>query len=321
MDGSVLLHPTSSLPTASPSSIIPHRVNVTASKVICKSHQSVVSSLKFFPSSRVILSSGQDFSLSVIPADLPETFSYQARVVPARVMRGHTGSVTDTAIIGVGRNVLSSSLDKKVRLWDISSGDAITTLFANGPVTAMCLGDRISTPPDGEEIIAPPSGDSREVPETSSKVVFCALKTGSFQVFDLGFKKSIYTSPASSSLTSITYSQSSTLLATGSSSGVVTLYDARSLSTPLTSFSRMKTEVEDIAFLSQKNGSGSISLALVTSDGLPYVASVVPEGPTVCAELVGADCDPVRHVTARDGRNWTDIWSASDDGVVRRYIL
>jgi WD40 repeat protein len=162
MDGSVLLYPTSP-PTVPPSSIIPERVNVTRSKVICRSHVSVVTSLKFFPSSRVILSSGQDFSLSVIPADLPETPSYEARVVPARVMRGHTGTVTDTAIIGVGRNVISSSLDKKVRLWDVSSGEAIATLFANDPVTAMSLGDRTPAPPDGEESHPPPPGDEREV--------------------------------------------------------------------------------------------------------------------------------------------------------------
>jgi proteasomal ATPase-associated factor 1 len=237
-------------------------------------------------------------------------------------MRGHTGTVTDTAIIGIGRNVVSSSLDKKVRLWDVSSGEAIATLFTNGPVTAMTLGDRTPAPPDGEESLPPPPGDQREVAETSSKLVFCALKNGSFQTLDLGFKKSIYVSPpSSSSLTSIAYSPSSLLLATGSSSGVVTLYDTRSLNGPLTSFTRLKSEIEDIAFVSQNSGSGSISVAIATSDGLPYVASIQPEGPAIYAELVGVDCDAVRHVVARDCKNRMVIWSAGDDGVVRRYLL
>ena len=321
MDGAVLLYPTSP-PGVASTSILPERVNVTRSKMICRSHVSVVTSLKFFPSSRVILSSGQDFSLCVIPADLPETPPYETRVVPARVMRGHSGTVTDTAIIGVGRNVISSSLDRKVCLWDVSSGEAIATLFANGPVTAITLGDRSPTPPDGEESLPPPAVDQREVPEMSSKLVFCALKNGSFEQLDLGFKKSTYVSPpSSSSLTSIAYSPSSSLLATGSSSGVVTLYDTRSFGTPLTSFTRLQTEIEDITFMPQNNGSGSVSLAIATSDGLPYIASVVPEGPAVFSELVGADCDAVRHVAAGNRENWTDFWSASDDGVVRRYIL
>jgi proteasomal ATPase-associated factor 1 len=204
----------------------------------------------------------------------------------------------------------------------VSSGEAIATLFANGQVTAMSLGDRTPVPPDGEDSVPPPPGDQREVPETSTKLVFCALKNGSFQLLDLGFKRSTYVSPPSSpSLTSIAYLPSSSLLATGSSSGVVTLYDIRSFTNALTSFTRMESEIENIAFVSQHNGSGSVSLAIATSDGLPYVASIVPEGPAIRAELVGSDCDAVKHVATRNRENRTDIWSASDDGVVRRYIL
>ena len=301
MDGTVLLHPTSPPPTTP--SVVPvpvpvpaQVVDVTQSRVICKPHLSGVTSLQFFPSSRVILSSGQDFSLCVIPADLPDGPTYETRVSAARVMRGHVGTVTRTAIIGVGRNVVSASLDTKVRLWDVGSGEAIATLFANGPVTAMSLGERTLVPPDGEEAVLPPVGDQREVLETSSKLVFCALKNGSFQLLDLGFKNSTYVSPRSSSsssapLTAIAYSPDSFLLATGSSAGVVTVYDTRSLASPLTSFARMKGEIEDIAFVSPEKG--VVSLAIATSDGLPYVASVLPEGPGVWAELVGVDCDAV----------------------------
>ena len=321
MDGTVLLYPTSTVPLTPTASIVvvPEPVDVTQSRVICEPHLSGVTSLKFFPSSRVILSSGQDFSLCVVPADLPDgdPTTYEASVGPARIMRGHAGTVTDTAIIGVGRNVVSASLDKKVRLWDVSSGQAIATLLAKGPIMAMSLGERTLAPPDGEEAVVPPL-DQREAPEMSEKVVFCALKNGSFEVLDLGIKKSAYVSPPSleSPLTSIAYSPCSSLLATGSSSGVVTLYDARSLNSPLTSFARMKGEIEDIAFMS-RNNNGVVSLAIASSDGLPYVASILPEGPGVLAELVGVDCDAVRHVVGLGSY----IWTASDDGVVRRYLL
>lgn len=314
-----MLYPTSAL-TLPRSSLVPESVNTTKSKVFCRAHMSLVTSIKFFPSSRVILSSGQDFSLAISPGDLPETSTFESRVNPARIMRGHSATVTGTGIIGVGRNVVSSSLDSKARLWDVSSGEAITTLFARGPITSMSLGDRILAPPDGEESVPPLPTDQREVPESSSKVIFCGLKTGSFQLLDLGFKKSIYASPPSSApLTSIAYSPSSNLLATGSSAGVVTLYDTRSLSTPITSFIRLPTGIEDISFVLREKGSSDVGLAIATPDGLPYVASVVPDGPAVSAELVGVDCDPVRHVAVKASQGKTDVWSASDDGIVRRY--
>ncbi len=321
MDGSVLLCPASPLTLPHPS-LVAETVNTTKTKVICRSHVSVVTSLKFFPSSRVILSSGQDFPLTVMSADLPDSPSFESRVTPARVMRGHSATVTSTAIIGVGRNVVSASLDSKIRLWDMPSGEAFTTLFAKNPITSMSLGDRPLAPPDGEESVPPPPMDNREVPETGSKLVFCGLKNGSFQLLDLGFKNSVYISPSSSSpLTSITYSQSSNLLATGSASGIVTIYDTRSLITPVTSFSRMQTGIEDLSFVSRNNGSGDVGLAIATSDGLPYVASVVPEGPTTSAELVGVNCDAVRHISVRCHENRMEAWSASDDGIVRRYFL
>lgn len=99
----------------------------------------------------------------------------------------------------------------------------------------------------------------------------------------------------------------------------MTLYDTRNLATQLTSFSRLETVIEDIAFV--QNGDSSVGLAIATSDGLPYVASVLPEGPMVSAELVGVDCDPVRNIKARLNGNNMEVWSASDDGVVRRYVL
>ena len=37
-----------------------------------------------------------------------------------------------------------------------------------------------------------------------------------------------------------------------------------------------------------------IAIQAIVAAGLPYLASVVPEGPAVSAELEGVDCNPVR---------------------------
>ncbi|KAF9481080.1 WD40 repeat-like protein [Pholiota conissans] len=320
LDGSIFLYPTSSFQSP-PIDLVPKAIDITKSRTTSRPHLSGVTSLKFFPSSRVLLSTGLDFSLTVLPADLPDAgASAGARVTPVRTMRAHVRSVTDTAIIALGRNVVSSSLDSTVKLWDVSSGEVITSLLAKAGVSSMSIGDRPPVPPDGEEHAPPTSKDARELPETASKVVFCGLESGSFEVFDLGFKKSVYTSQGGNgSVTSIAYSDAHSLLATGTEKGNVTMYDTRSFATPLTSFRRLDTSIEDLTFIGTKNG--GVGLVVATSDGLPYVASVVPEGPAVHAELVGADCDPVKKVTVRLDGNRTDIWSASDDGIVRRYAF
>lgn len=69
-------------------------------------HVAYVSSLRFFPSSRVLLTAGADFALHILPAEQIEVV---APVSPVRTLKGHTRVVTDTAIVSKGRNVLSSA--------------------------------------------------------------------------------------------------------------------------------------------------------------------------------------------------------------------
>lgn len=186
----------------------------------------------------------------------------------------------------------------------------------------MSLGIRGSDPvtyrpPDGDvtETI-PMSLDSREV-DTIDKVVFCGLHDGSFEAFDLGSKLSFFHSePASMSkspLDSMAYSSADHILAVGSRTGVVTIYDTRQLTTPLFSFQRNGASIEDLVVVSAENG--EVRLAVASADGLPYIASIRPEGPQVLEELVGYDCDPVRGIKVAGG----SIWTAGDDGLIRRY--
>lgn len=69
-----------------------------------KVHATYVSSLRFFPSSRVVLTGGADFVLHILPAEQVEV---AVPVSPVRTLKGHVRVVTDAAIVSKGRNVLS----------------------------------------------------------------------------------------------------------------------------------------------------------------------------------------------------------------------
>ena len=301
-----------------------------------KPHFSTILSLRFFPSSKVILTTSNDFSLSVISA---ENLS-----VP-RTLKAHTRAVTDSGIISRGKNVLSCAKvnsskllisrlhsqqissthqDGTIRLWDVGSGSQIRALGSTdySPVYKMSVGRRgfdpvIYRPPDGDvtENI-PVSLDSREV-DTEDKIVFCALHNGCFEAFDLCSKSSFFHSESPpttrSPLESLAYSSADHILATGSRTGVVTIFDTRQLSGPLFSFQRNGASVEDMAIVSEVNG--EVRLAIASADGLPYITSIRPEGPQVIEELVGYDCDPVRGIKFVG----ESIWTAGDDGLIRKY--
>lgn len=303
----------------------------------CKPHLSTVTSLHFFPSSRVLLTASSDFSLSILPAAPSEDPSVpRDPITPARRFRGHTRGITSTAIISKGRNLLSGSRDGTIRIWDVPSESQIRMMnSANGaciPILALSLGEG-SLQADGAEDATGAGIDPREV-DTEDKVAFAALQDGTFEAFDLRTKRGIFRSTAGAGgknvLQAITYAPAKHLVATGSAGGVVTVYDTRALSTPLTAFRRNTASVEDLTFIAldaasfpthdgaQVGDTPGVGLAIATEDGLPYVADVRPEGPGVRAELVGPDCDAVRAVRVVYTQE-PEVWTAADDGAVRRY--
>ncbi|KAK0210122.1 WD40-repeat-containing domain protein [Desarmillaria ectypa] len=254
-----------------------------------RSHKSTLTSLQFFPSSRVLLSASADFSLQILPADSDAISSSPG---PARTLRAHTRRITATAIIGPGRSILSAALDGTLRLWDVPSGTQ-TSMFPTA------------------------SGINKITPSylalDSSEPIYAALQDGSFSSIDLRASPESSTifrsSPSASPLLSIAITN--TQLVTGSSKGVVSIYDIRSLAQgPVVQFARNEASVEDLAFLSPTD------VVMGTEDGLPYVASLQGNAVHVEAEIVGTDCDAVRHVRVTETG---DIWTAADDGVVRSY--
>ena len=278
-----------------------------------KAHLSTITSIRYFPSSKVLLTAGADFALTIRSTDSDTAKN------PARVLRGHTRTITSIATVARGRNVISSAQDGSVRLWDVGSGEQIWVGHTTGSVGINAMVLTIGEFPD-----APSCGtvitDAREV-ETNDKLVFCALSDGSFEIFSLATKGSLYrSSSGSSSLTAISYSPSHKLLSTGSSRGVINMYNAASLndlSFPYISWSRNAASIEDIAF-SLSPSSASVELTTATDDGLSYIATISHgslAGVNVKAEIIGGDCEGVRAVRVGEG----EIWTAGDDGAVRTY--
>jgi proteasomal ATPase-associated factor 1 len=174
--------------------------------------------------------------------------------------------------------------------------------------------------PDGEDHPTAPSSqasafiDPREV-ETTGKLVFAALQNGSFEVFDLGTKNSVHKyGTGKRALTAISYSAVHDLLVTGSTDGVVTVFDTRQLLAPLTSFARNRASIEGLGI---RGNTAEAEVVVVAEDGLPYVAGVRPDGPQVHTELIGSNCDAVRIVRVVENGG---IWTAGDDGMVRKYF-
>lgn len=247
---------------------------------------------------------------------------------PARSFKGHIRPITSVAIIERGRNVLSGARDGTLRLWDVSGGKQVKVMGSQeySSINALSLGrNTSSTSPTSD---TQPELDSREV-GTGDKVVFLALQNGNFECIDLRTKQSVFHSSTMQNyerhgpLTAIVYDSGSSLVATGSLSGVVAAFDARRLASPLCAFQRNSAGIEGLGFTRTSNAASTEEswvdpdLAIATSDGLPYVASIRPNGPEVRAELAcGGDCEPIRALTV-DSKG--AIWLAGDEGVARMY--
>lgn len=330
LDGSVYIYPTTPVPFLnekySPQTIQP------AIKKRGKPHLSGVSCLQFFPSSRVLLTAGLDFTLTIFPAE-PFHESPQPepqRLAPVRTMRSHTRSITAIGVVAPGKNVLSASLDSTVKIWDVPSGSVLSTLLSRSPVLSMAVGDRVgvAAPMNGSGAMAVDDHRPQIQPETENQLALCGLQNGTVEIFDLRTRSSIDHSSTSSGgggLSAIAYSPTQNLFVTGSTKGIVAIYDIRGLTSagprPLGRFKRNSAGVEDIAFVtlndSGEGSTGTIGLAIATTDGLPYIAGLQGEDPRVAAELVGVDCDSVRGVRVGNG----SVWCASDDSIVRRYSM
>lgn len=205
-----------------------------------------------------------------------------------------------------------------------------TTMVSEGFVGIMKMS--VEGTPADDVIAATTTENSAGGSIESGHVVYAALQNGTFNVFDARAGVVVYKSPSlpkgSSPLLSIAHSSSSNLLVTGAASGVVHIYDLRSLSPSsssttssdadtLLTFKRSDSAINDLRFLS---GSPA-SLLVATGDGFPYRVSLFGTAPAIEEEYVAHDDQGIQVIRAREGTSGEEmtIWTAGDDGIVRRY--
>lgn len=271
------------------------------------------------------------------PFTLPATSSYSHPLSHTqdgsspRHLQGHVKRVTGLHILTSsdgshkGREVLSSSLDGTLNLWDVSQGSCTRTWRLSKPISSLrviseaggetsnvlegkfaCCGHS-----DGEVSILSLSSSADDLTSSSSSSTLTTLKTGS-----------------TSSIESIAYESQKRFVAVGARNGIVTIFQLP----PSTLSQLSQVQFDPVAKWRRTEGSsinslkwskGGESLLVAGSDGLPYRASIGirDDGELdigVKEEFVGLDCDACTEIEEDgEGRVWTS--GGNGDGSIRVY--
>ncbi|KAF9116968.1 Proteasomal ATPase-associated factor 1 [Mortierella sp. AM989] len=267
-----------------------------------KGHIQYVNTCRFFPSGQVVLSGGGDFLLkiwSVLDGSCPMS------------MKGHVKPISDTAIIDRGRNIVSSSNDGSVKLWEVASGATIRTLAQyDSKVNAIAL-DIWQTPLEPKIPL-----DSREV-GTEGKLVIAASEGGALYGLDIRASEESYNSTP---LRACIFSSRHSLVATGTSEGVVELFDIRkSDSQVLTRFHRGSAGISSLQFSPSKDPSDQEPHLIVGCDDSSLYEAKAFREPNVKIqrEYVGYDLDGPAHARLVD--DGPSLVSVSKEGGLLRF--
>jgi proteasomal ATPase-associated factor 1 len=288
---------------------------------------------------QVVLTASSDATIRI--------FSSSTGVNP-RTLIGHKRAVTSTAILGVGRNVLSGSKDGSIKLWDVSAGKCVSTMYNKGFVgfEKICQGKsaekirelakRVETG-DNDEDYAPRTLEGEIPTDTADKIVFAGLSSGSglLSAFDLASKKPIFPSfshiPTSTSVTTnrqggaiyaLAYQPDDHLLASGSAKGIVVVRDTRMISNEknqaLHVFSRSEASINDLTFLKTQRGP---ELVVAPASGMPYRASLPMSDSygdvRIVEEFAGWEAVAINSIAVGNGEG--NIWVGGSDAGLRRY--
>ncbi|ORY48870.1 WD40 repeat-like protein [Rhizoclosmatium globosum] len=265
----------------------------TETPAVFVGHFGDLTTVKFFPSSTVLLTSAMDLQLKIWDA-----VSGDCAMTMGPKQGGHTRPVVETAIIDRGRNIISAGKDGRVLLWEVKSATVIRELRDDVPlvggdaVGAMCLGVKGAWYSAPNDVVI--DVDEREV-GTSDKLCIIGTEKGLLEVYDLESNSvalSFTPTLMKDGITALAYDFANGLLALGSSTGTMQVYNLANPSTPLYSIKRNNAAILNIAFASATL-SDPIGLRFTTQDGSFAHIIVGPNGVRVATEYVGTDVEPL----------------------------
>ncbi|KAF9099477.1 Proteasomal ATPase-associated factor 1 [Mortierella sp. AD031] len=271
-----------------------------------KAHIQYVNTCRFFPSGQVVLSGGGDFLLKVwsaLDGSCPVT------------MKGHAKPISDTVIIDRGRNVVSSSNDGTVKLWEVASGTTIRTLAQHeNRVNAIALDSWESTVESSLAL------DPKEV-GTEGKLVVAAYESGTLYGLDVRASKEAFQRKSynKAPLRACAYSAQHSLVVSGTSEGVVEIFDIRKTDQVLNRFQRGTAGISSIVLSSASSGQNGPGLIIGCDDSGVYETQGI-QGESIVQvqrEYVGFDLDgPAR---ARLVGRGPALVAVSKEGGLLRY--
>jgi WD40 repeat protein len=229
-----------------------------------KGHVGDLTSVHFFPSNKVILSTG-DLSVRIWDA---------ASGHCAQTLKGHTSIVLAAQICGLGKNIVSADKGGKILLFHVASGKVLRQVASlDSAVNDLAL-------------VTWKSVDSYEASdlefETTDKLLFAVTQGG--DIVSMNLKGTIlHRIKVTDSLTCIAYS-SKDMIITGSATGVLQVYTFELK--PLVSW---KTSDASITGVYIKNDNICVS----TNDGQCYTCFIQDGIVKIKSIFVGADVDPV----------------------------
>ncbi|RUS19034.1 hypothetical protein BC937DRAFT_88055 [Endogone sp. FLAS-F59071] len=257
-----------------------------------KGHFGDITTCRFFPSGQVVLSGASDFQLriwSALDGSNPVT------------LMGHTAGITDTAVIGRGKNILCSA----------------TTISTFGnysiPVNKVALGTAPSTlrgDDDGTVEL-----DPREV-ETQDKFILAAVDDGTLRGIDLRNKVEVFVTPKKGTASlACAYAPQWNLAVLGDAKGIIDLFDVRNVSKPLITFHRNGHPIQDVII--STNDKKEPVLFVATGDGAAYQTSplISTSSLRVTHEYSGFDVDPIANLRLVGGGGQSNLATLNGRGL------
>lgn len=115
---------------------------------LLNAHKEGVTAIAWLPNSPYLLSGGKDHLIYLWDNQLWN--NSEAYKNPVRVFSGHQGPILALAIAGDGQQVISTAMDKTVRLWDLNSGRCSRTFTSEEDTLAVCIAPDYQTAYTGD---------------------------------------------------------------------------------------------------------------------------------------------------------------------------